>query len=78
MDLTHKINWTGNRRPLLFVNSLQNQIKWFLANTWNETFIDAAPSVAKKKKADTGCIVKKETIPVLQICKHAAQHFVKH
>ena len=35
----------------------------------------AAPSVAsqKIKKADTGCIVGKETIPVIQICKHAAE-----
>ena len=32
----------------------------------------------KIKKADTGCIVGKETIPVIQICKHATQHFVKH
>ena len=36
----------------------------------------AAPSVVRKKikKADTGCIAGKETIPVIQICKHAAQH----
>ena len=46
----------------MFVNSLRNQIKWFLAITWNETLTDAAPSVArsKNKKADTGCIVEKK------------------
>ena len=36
----------------------------------------AAPSVAsqKIKKAHTGCIVGKETIPVIQICKAELQN----
>ena len=65
----------------MFVNSLQNQIKWFLSNTWNETLTDGSAICCcqvKIKKTDTGCIAGKENIPVIQIYKHAAQYFVKH
>ena len=37
MDITLKINGAENWIIVMFVNSLQNQIKWFLANTWTET-----------------------------------------
>ena len=42
VDITLKINWAENWRPIMFVNSLQNQIKWFLANTWNEILTDGS------------------------------------
>ena len=42
MDITLKINWAENRILVMFVYSLQNQIKWFLANTWTETLTDGS------------------------------------
>ena len=42
MDITLKINWAEHRILVMFVNSLQNQIKWFLANTWTETLTDGS------------------------------------
>ena len=57
----------------MFVNSLQNLIKWILVNTWTEILTDGSAICCcqiKNKKTDTG----KETIPVIKYVNPCTMH----